>query len=787
MQISPPGLRIMGAIACWDFAATAGHLRPDLNPPTSPDASVDVAFFSPHKLLGGPGSVGLLLVKKRLLRNSVPAVPGGGVVFFVDQQGHSYIQNAEDREEAGTPDIVGCIRTGLVYHLHTLLPEQLIQAEHRGLRVLLDRWASQPRIEVLGTVEPAGRAAIVSFMIRYGNKPSGGLYLHHNYVVALLNDLFGVQARGGCACAGPYAQRLLGIDADLARVFDEALLHSAQEVLRPGFVRLGIHFTMSDEDVELLASAVEWIAGNGWRLLPAYSFCVETGEWYHRLATPQQDREWLSGLVPPVLKSSPLRDLESNLRPQDTPPPEDVLAAADHALATTFKGENPIPLSSTRCPLLDAEYAHLTWFALPTDAAAALRSDAQPLLDAEGAVFTAEKAVERPHGAAFAVAAVATAESTSAGSEQGSASPADADGDLVAFEFGCDEDDMEPTAVSGSCPSPSYPSTALAPKVPKSLRSQVAGGIKEYDMIREGDRLLVGLSGGKDSLTMLHVLLELQRRSPVKFSVAAATVNPETPEFSPQPLIEYMGALGVTYHFLSKPLIEMAKCHLDPKKPSICSFCARMKRGMLYTCMRENGYNVLCLGQHLDDFAESFLMSAFRNGSLRTMKANYAVAAKDLRVCRPLVHVREKTLAQFAKENRLPVIADNCPACFAAPKERHRIKLMLSQQEFEHPDLFWSLSSCMKPLMSITQTEKNMDWWRQVLGAEEEDEEAAPVDEAKSRASEGAQEACLASSMPHMPPRADQELRPAKLAALACSSALAGALVTWLLMTRPKR
>ncbi|CAK9061436.1 tRNA-cytidine(32) 2-sulfurtransferase (Two-thiocytidine biosynthesis protein A) (tRNA 2-thiocytidine biosynthesis protein TtcA) [Durusdinium trenchii] len=213
----------------------------------------------------------------------------------------------------------------------------------------------------------------------------------------------------------------------------------------------------------------------------------------------------------------------------------------------------------------------------------------------------------------------------------------------------------------------------------------------------------------RDSLTLLHVLLELQRRSPVKFTVAAATVNPETPEFSPEPLIDYLKALGVTYHFLSKPLIEMAKCHLDPKKPSICSFCARMKRGMLYTCMRENKYNVLCLGQHLDDFAESFLMSAFRNGALRTMKANYAVAAKDLRVCRPLVNVREKTLANFAKENRLPVIADNCPACFAAPKERHRIKLMLSQQEFEHPDLFWSLSSCMKPLMSIAQTEKTMD------------------------------------------------------------------------------
>merc|ERR1712087_75647 len=95
------------------------------------------------------------------------------------------------------------------------------------------------------------------------------------------------------------------------------------------------------------------------------------------------------------------------------------------------------------------------------------------------------------------------------------------------------------------------------------------------------------------------------------------------------------------------------------------------------------------------------------------MKANYYVEAGDVRVCRPLVNVREKIMAEFAKENRLPIIADNCPACFAAPKERHRIKLMLSQQEFEHPDLFWSLMKCMNPLMSIDKTERTSDPYRQ--------------------------------------------------------------------------
>lgn len=731
-------------LACWDYAATAGHVRPDLNPPTWPDANVDVAFFSPHKLLGGPGSVGLLVAKKKLLRNSVPVVPGGGVVFFVDSEGHSYIQNAEDREEAGTPDIVGCIRAGLVYHLHTLLPDTVLEQEVRYLRTLLDVLASNPRIEVLSPISSGQhRAAIVSFMIRYGNVEEGGLYLHYNFVVALLNDLFGVQARGGCACAGPYAQHLLGITPDVARDFDQSLLRSAQEVLRPGFVRVGLHYTMSLEDLQVLATSIDWVATHGWRLLPAYTFCVETGEWHHRLATPQQDRDWLSSVVPPVLQSSPLRELEKDLnKPKDQNPPADLVAAASSTLTSAFKGENPIPLSSTRCPLLDAEYAHLLWFALPTDAAETLSAgDMDPRLATEGAVFSrSDKHAGRPESSIFSVRQGIRSQpqpdesTTVPASENCAASQGDATDhclETMPFEFGCDEetgdletmDNFAASTSSSASLRPTYPGSALTPKVPKSLRHQVAGAIKEYDMIHEGDRLLVGLSGGKDSLSMLHVLLELQRRAPITFQVAAATVNPETPEFSPQPLIEYMKALGVEYHFLSKPLIEMAKCHLDPKKPSICSFCARMKRGMLYTCMRENNYNVLCLGQHLDDFAESFLMSAFRNGALRTMKANYTVAARDLRVCRPLVNVREKVLAQFAKESRLPIIADNCPACFAAPKERHRIKLMLSQQEFEHPDLFSSLAKCMKPLVFIAHTERSMDWWRQALGGADADED----------------------------------------------------------------
>jgi len=250
------------------------------------------------------------------------------------------------------------------------------------------------------------------------------------------------------------------------------------------------------------------------------------------------------------------------------------------------------------------------------------------------------------------------------------------------------------------------------PKVTKQLRSLVGRAVDEFGMIREGDRVLVGLSGGKDSLTMLFTLLALQRRSPVKFEVAAATVDPMTPEYDPSPLKPYLQSLEIRHFMLRKPLIEMAKTLMDPKRPSICAFCSRMKRGMLYSCMRENGFNVLALGQHLDDLAESFLMSVMQNGTLRTMKANYWVEQGDIRVCRPLLYVRESMTNELAKSQALPIINDNCPACFAAPKERHRIKLLLSTLELDcGMKLFPNVRHAMRPLLAVANANRSEDGW----------------------------------------------------------------------------
>ncbi len=215
-------------------------------------------------------------------------------------------------------------------------------------------------------------------------------------------------------------------------------------------------------------------------------------------------------------------------------------------------------------------------------------------------------------------------------------------------------------------------------------------------MIREGDRILLGLSGGKDSLSLLHVLHYLQQRAPVKFELAAMTVDPMAGDFDPSPMIPYLAGLGVEYHYKREPIMDMAKEHMG--KNSYCAFCSRIKRGVMYSTARNNGFNVIALAQHLDDLAESFLMSAFHGGRLKTMKAHYQIDAGDLRVIRPLIYVRERQTRSFATEAGLPIIEENCPACFDMPTQREHMKRLLAAEEANHPRLFKNLLSTMRPL-----------------------------------------------------------------------------------------
>ena len=166
-------------------------------------------------------------------------------------------------------------------------------------------------------------------------------------------------------------------------------------------------------------------------------------------------------------------------------------------------------------------------------------------------------------------------------------------------------------------------------KPPKSLLRKVGRAIADYRMIRDGDRILLGVSGGKDSLSLLLILKHLQSYAPVRFDLGVITVDPEVDGFDPSSLTSYYESLGLPWYLPAAA--DHGRGKDAPGRRLFCAYCARMKRGIMYSTCREHGYNVLALAQHLDDLAESFLMSAFHQGKLGTMKAHYVNDAGDIR------------------------------------------------------------------------------------------------------------------------------------------------------------
>lgn len=271
-----------GAWSCWDYAAAGPYVRLDMSGGSDPSTRKDAIFLSPHKFAGGPGTPGVLVVRRELVNNRVPAVPGGGTVTYVSPVDHDYLSDAVHREEGGTPAIVESIRCGLVFQLKEAVGAAAIEERERDFaRRALASWAPNPAIGVLGS-KTADRLPIVSFVVRHGPR-----YLHHNFVVAVLSDLFGIQARGGCSCAGPYGHRLLGIDLARSRRLQDLILRG-YEGIKPGWTRVSFAYFTSEEEFEYVLEAVDLVARQAWKLLPEYRFDPHTGLWHHRSGSPDR-------------------------------------------------------------------------------------------------------------------------------------------------------------------------------------------------------------------------------------------------------------------------------------------------------------------------------------------------------------------------------------------------------------------------------------------------------------------------------------------------------------------
>ncbi len=267
-------LHAHGALAFFDFAASGPYVQIDMKP-GKPDG-YDAIFLSPHKFVGGPGTPGLLCFQEHLYHLATPSTAGGGTVRFVSRQGHAFVDDIEAREDAGTPAIRGKLRAALAFKVkETLKPERIVEREHSLISQAIERLRGNPRLHLLGNLD-SPRLAVLSFLVR----TSGGSYLHPRLAVRLLNDLFGIQARGGCACAGPYGHALLDISDETSLRYQSCIL-SDLEGLKPGWTRLNFAPWLEQAELEFLLSAIEFVAEHGEKFVALYTFDWQTGAWNH--------------------------------------------------------------------------------------------------------------------------------------------------------------------------------------------------------------------------------------------------------------------------------------------------------------------------------------------------------------------------------------------------------------------------------------------------------------------------------------------------------------------------
>jgi selenocysteine lyase/cysteine desulfurase len=307
-------LRRHGALACFDYAAAGPYLPIDMT-------GKDAVFLSPHKFAGGPGSPGVLVAKRALFGSGPPTVPSGGTILFVSPTEQSYHPDPSVREEGGTPAIVESIRAGMVFELKEEAGAAEIARRGRGLaRRALASWGANPNIEILGD-------------------PHADRLLHGNFVVAVLSDLFGIQARSGCFCAGLYLHRMYPIDDPWSAAMHEEVARGHLGA-KLAFTRISFGYFASEAAIGYIVDAVHLVADEGWKLLPYYRFDPASGLWEHE----QGGARFSGATAPETVLAVQLEDARGILAGLDPAPPVD--------------------------PPVTEEFERVRWFPLPSGEAA---------------------------------------------------------------------------------------------------------------------------------------------------------------------------------------------------------------------------------------------------------------------------------------------------------------------------------------------------------------------------------------------------------------------------------
>ncbi len=260
-----------GGYCFVDFAASAPYSDINMHPSDEMER-LDAIFFSPHKFLGGPGSSGVLIFSKDLYKNEIPDTPGGGTVKWTNRWGgHSYISDIETKEDGGTPGFLQGIKAALAVRLKEEMTTEMIKAREKELiDVAFREMSSIPGLHILAE-DIKDRLGVFSFYISN---------IHHNLITRLLNDRFGIQVRGGCSCAGTYGHYLLGVDFSLSKEITDRI-EAGDLSMKPGWIRLSLHPTMTNEELKEIMNAIKQIVANISEWQKDYSYDKHTNEFHH--------------------------------------------------------------------------------------------------------------------------------------------------------------------------------------------------------------------------------------------------------------------------------------------------------------------------------------------------------------------------------------------------------------------------------------------------------------------------------------------------------------------------
>ncbi len=280
-----------GGIAGFDFAASAPYVEIDMN--KDKECYFDAIYLSPHKFVGGPGSTGVLIINKNLYDSSIePTVAAGGTVDYVSSEAIVYTKDVETREKPGTPGILQIIKAALAIDIKNAVGiNEIEELEQKYTFKAIKRLRKNLNLYILGSNNPYDRLAIISFLTVHDDK-----FLHPKFFTKLLNDLFGIQSRAGCMCSGPYGHRLLDIEIEKSEEY-QVLVRKGKFGLKPGWTRLNFHYLFSETELKFICDAVDFIATNGYKFIPLYMFNCDSGEWFHKKFTPDED------VVVPTVKS----------------------------------------------------------------------------------------------------------------------------------------------------------------------------------------------------------------------------------------------------------------------------------------------------------------------------------------------------------------------------------------------------------------------------------------------------------------------------------------------------